>query len=351
MDISSLLRDNIKKLKPYSSARDEFKGEAEVYLDANENPYDLPFSRYPDPLQWKVKDKISKWKGVKPEEIFLGNGSDEVIDLLIRAFCNPKVDNILTMDPSYGMYTVSANINDVEIKKVGLDENFQLNFKAFLAAANQNTKIAFLCSPNNPSGNVLPIEEMVAFVSNFPGIVVVDEAYIDFAEQASLVSSINKYENLLVMQTFSKAMGGASLRLGMGFANATLIAILNKIKPPYNISQPTQNEALLLLDELEEMQEMTNSIIAERRRMALELTRYKEIQEIYPSDANFILVKVDDADKLYHFLTTQGIIVRNRNGQYQCDNCLRITVGTATENEILYHKLNEYYNAKDLVFG
>ncbi|MBK8636632.1 MAG: histidinol-phosphate transaminase [Saprospiraceae bacterium] len=350
VDIQSLLRTNIKNLKPYSSARDEFKGAAEIFIDANENPFDHPYSRYPDPLQWKLKEKIAQFKKVDPQNIFLGNGSDEPIDLVIRAFCNPGVDDIIAPNPSYGMYQVSADINDVKLIQVPLRTDFTMDFDLMLSTAGPQTKVAFLCSPNNPSGNVLPLSEMKNFIASFQGLVVIDEAYIDF-QQESMKSFINDYNNLIVMQTFSKAWGSASIRMGMAFVNTEIIGIFNKIKAPYNISNPAQEQAMKMLDQMEAVQKQTQQIISERKRMALELTRFKGVLEIYPSEANFLLVKVDDANKLYHFLTSQGIIVRNRHGQLHCDNCLRITVGTPTENDILFIKLNEYYHEKDFVFG
>lgn len=351
MDIQSLLRDNIRRLKPYSSARDEFKGEADVYIDANENPNNKLYNRYPDPMQWELKKKISQIKDVPAEQIFLGNGSDEPIDLLIRAFCYPGKDAILTHNPSYGMYRVSADIHDVGVIQVPMDKNFHLDFGAFAAAATPHTKIAFLCSPNNPSGNCLPIEEMKNFVAGFNGIVVIDEAYIDFCEQESMKKYIDLYPNLVVMQTLSKAWGAAAVRLGMAFAQKEIIDILNKIKAPYNISKPAQLAAMDILNEMEVVKQEAQSVISERKRMELELSRFQGISEIFPSDANFLLVRVDDANKLYHFLAENGIIVRNRHGQHNCDNCLRITVGTPTENDILYIKLNEYYHEKDFVLG
>lgn len=351
VNIQSLLRENIKDLRPYRSARDEFKGEAEIYIDANENPFDHPYSRYPDPLQWKLKEKIALFKKVDPQNIFLGNGSDEPIDIVIRAFCNPGVDDIIAPNPSYGMYQVSADINDVKLIQVPLRADFTMDFDLMLSTAGPQTKVAFLCSPNNPSGNVLPVEEMKNFIRKFNGLVVIDEAYIDFCEQDSMKNYIEEFPNLVVIQTFSKAWGSASIRIGMAFANTEIISIFNKIKAPYDISNPAQEEAMKMLDQMDILQKEIKMIIAERKRMALELTRFKGVLEIYPSEANFLLVKVDDANKLYHFLTSQGIIVRNRHGQLHCDNCLRITIGTPTENDILFIKLNEYYHEKDFVFG
>ncbi|MCB0645102.1 MAG: histidinol-phosphate transaminase [Saprospiraceae bacterium] len=351
MDIQQLLRENIRRLKPYSSARDEFSGQADIYIDANENPYNAAYNRYPDPLQKVVKKKISQIKGVPFNNIFLGNGSDEPIDLIIRAFCNPGIDNVIAPNPSYGMYKVSADINDVQLIQVPLTPEFHLNFDDIRAAADAHTKVIFLCSPNNPSGNCIPIEDIKNFVSTFQGIVVVDEAYIDFCDQPSMKEYVNIYPNLVILQTLSKAWGAASVRMGMAFASAEIIQILNKIKPPYNISKPAQEAALEILEHEDQVRQQAATVISERKRMALELTRYKGVKEIFPSEANFLLVRVDDANKLYHWLTSQGIIVRNRHGQLHCDNCLRLTVGTPTENDILFIKLNEYYHEKDFVFG
>lgn len=351
MDIQQLLRENIKRLKPYSSARDEFSGQADIYIDANENPYNAAYNRYPDPLQKVVKKKISQIKGVPFDNIFLGNGSDEPIDLIIRAFCNPGIDNVIAPNPSYGMYKVSADINDVRLVQVPLTPEFHLNFDDIRAAADVHTKVVFLCSPNNPSGNCIPIEDIKDFVATFQGIVVVDEAYIDFCDQPSMKEYVNIYPNLVILQTLSKAWGAASVRLGIAFASAEIIQILNKIKPPYNISKPAQEAALEILEHEDQVRQQAATVISERKRMALELTRYKGVKEIFPSEANFLLVRVDDANKLYHWLTSQGIIVRNRHGQLHCDNCLRLTVGTPTENDILFIKLNEYYHEKDFVFG
>jgi histidinol-phosphate aminotransferase len=351
MRISSLVRDNVKKLKPYSSARDEFKGKADVFIDANENPYDYGYNRYPDPRQTLLKEKISLWRNIPVENIFIGNGSDEVIDLIIRAFCNPGTDNIVTLNPSYGMYEVSAGINDVELIKVDLNPDFTLDFEMLKNAVNPKTKVVFLCSPNNPSGNELPYDEIQLFAGKVNALVVVDEAYIDFAEQKSLVQKVNEIPNLVVMQTLSKALGAAALRIGMGFAQNEIITILNKIKPPYNISAAAQNEAMKIFEKSDEINAQTQKIISERERLRLEFTRYKQVADIFPSSANFLLIRVDNADKLYQHLTKEGIIVRNRHGQKHCDNCLRITIGTPDENDLLIYKLDEYYNAENIVSG
>jgi histidinol-phosphate aminotransferase len=349
IDIQNLVRENVKKLKPYSSARDEFKGSADVFIDANENPYDNGYNRYPDPRQIKLKEKISHWRNVPLENIFVGNGSDEVIDLVIRAFCNPGVDNVVGFNPSYGMYDVSAGINDVELIKIDLKPDFTLDFEALKRAITSHTKVVFLCSPNNPSGNELPYSEVINFIEGVNAIVVIDEAYIDFADHKSMITKINDYPNLIVMQTLSKAMGSAALRIGMGFAQQPLINILNKIKPPYNISSAAQAEAIKIFENIDQLTAQTQKIKSERERLKMELTRYKQVSEIFPSAANFILIRVDDANKLYNFLTSEGIIVRNRHGQKHCDNCLRITVGTPDENDLLIYKLDEYYYAENIV--
>jgi histidinol-phosphate aminotransferase len=350
-DINKLLRDNIREMSPYSSARDEFTGKAEIYIDANENPFDYRYARYPDPYQYKLKEKISKVRSMPVENIFIGNGSDEIIDLVIRAFCNPGKDNIVSMNPSYGMYKVSASLNDVKLKMVDLDSHFQLGFEKLKEEMDTETKVIFLCSPNNPSGNCLPIDEMLLLVKTFHGIVVIDEAYIDFCNQNSMKKYIHEHNNLLVMQTMSKAYGSASLRLGVAYAHEDIITILNKIKPPYNISVPAQEEGIAMLDKIERLEEEIEIIKNERERLTLELTAYKEVLQVYPSQANFLLVKVKDANALYTHLMGKGIIIRNRHGQKNCDNCVRITIGNPEENRKLINELNEYYHAEDIVFG
>jgi histidinol-phosphate aminotransferase len=350
-DINKILRDNVRKMQPYSSARDEFKGSADIYIDANENPFNDKYSRYPDPYQHELKSKLTAIRGIAEENIIIGNGSDELIDLVIRAFCNPGRDNILSMNPSYGMYKVSASLNDVALKLVDLNQYFQLDFAQLKAAIDVNTKVIFLCSPNNPSGNTLPMNEMIKLVEDFDGIVVIDEAYIDFTQTPSMNQYIGKYNNLLVMQTMSKAFSSAALRLGVGYAHTDIIKILNKIKPPYNINLPAQIEGINMLNKIEQLRAEIEIIISERDRLALELTAYKEVVQVYPSEANFLLVKVEDANALYNHLMNKGIITRNRHGQKNCDNCVRITIGTPEENRALLQTLNEYYHAQDIVFG
>jgi histidinol-phosphate aminotransferase len=341
-DIKELVRDNIARMKPYSSARDEFKGEAEVFLDANENPYPSPFNRYPDPLQWKVKEKLAPMKGVKPEQIFLGNGSDEPIDLLIRAFCEPNRDSILITEPTYGMYSVCADINAVNIQKVALTENFDIDPDALANAIDHTTKLIFLCSPNNPSANVLDRKKIESVLKNFAGLVVIDEAYIDFAGTASFLQSLNAYPNVVVLQTFSKAWGLAALRCGMAYASPEIISVLNKIKYPYNINIQTQELVLKALDQVEKKNAWVTEILKERDKLIASLKSVSIVEKVFPTDANFILARVKDAGEVYQFLMNQKIIVRDRSKVKLCDNCLRITVGTPAENQTLIKTLQSY---------
>ena len=342
MNIDKLLRNNIRQLLPYSCARDEFKGEASVYLDANENPYNAPFNRYPDPLQWEVKEQIAKVKGVPTENIFLGNGSDEPIDLLFRAFCEPRIDNVVAIEPTYGMYKVSAGINDVEYRKVLLDENFQFSADKLLAASNLYTKIIWLCSPNNPTGNSLNRDEIIKLLKAFEGIVVLDEAYIDFASEKSFAEKLTDYPNLVILQTFSKAWGSAAIRLGMAFASTEIIAVLNKIKYPYNINILTQKQALKALQNVEQVKEWVKTLLVERTVLTNALQQLSFVQHIYPTDANFVLVKVADANAVYKYLVDKSIIVRNRNTVSLCMGCVRITVGTPEENRTLLEELKKF---------
>ncbi len=342
MNLDKLLRNNIRSLQPYSCARDEFKGEASVYLDANENPYNAPFNRYPDPLQWEVKEQITRVKGVPAENIFLGNGSDEPIDLLFRAFCEPRIDNVVAIEPTYGMYKVSANINDVEYRKVILDENFQFSADKLLDATNLYTKIIWLCSPNNPTGNSLDRAEIIKLLTSFEGIVVLDEAYIDFASEGSFSEMLSHYPNLVILQTFSKAWGSAAIRLGMAFASKEIIAVLNKIKYPYNINILTQKQALSALKNDAQVKQWVKTLLTERTVLVEALKQLPIVQHIYPTDANFVLVRVDDANALYHYLVDKSIIVRNRNTVSLCLGCVRITVGTPEENQILLEELKKF---------
>ena len=338
-DLNQLVRENIKTLQPYSSARDEFKGEANVFLDANENSFGSPltrwYNRYPDPLQWQVKEKISAIKGIPPANIFLGNGSDECIDLLIRAFCIPGTDNILICPPTYGMYEVSAAINDVKIKKVPLTREFQLDLEAIEEGVDDFTKIIFLCSPNNPTANSLRREDIEIILNNYFGIVVIDEAYINFSASPTFSRDLADYPNLVVMQTLSKAWGLAALRVGMAFSSTEIIDILNRIKPPYNINQASQELVLKALDEVEQVNDMIREIVKQRSGLQQSLTGLKNVRVVYPSDANFLLVKIDHARQVYEALLSEGIVVRDRSRVILCDDCLRITVGTEQENNLL----------------
>jgi len=345
MDVRDLQRENIKNLSPYSTARDEFKGQASVYLDANENSFGSPlpadYNRYPDPLQLDLKDAISKIKGVPIENTFLGNGSDEAIDLLFRAFCNPRKDNVIILPPTYGMYEVSANINDVEVRKVNLTPDFQLDLEKIAETIDANTKIIFICSPNNPTGNSLNRSDIETILANFKGLVVIDEAYINFAKQKTFIQELTEYANLVVLQTFSKAWGLAALRLGMAFSSTHVIDILNKVKPPYNINQATQDLALAALQNIQQVNEWIKITVTERERLANALGRLEKVRKVYPSDANFILVQIDHAHWTYHQLVDQGIIVRDRSKVVLCDDCLRITIGTIEENNQLLTALEK----------
>ncbi|MGN6490469.1 MAG: histidinol-phosphate transaminase [Agriterribacter sp.] len=345
-NINDLVRDNVKKLVPYSSARDEFKGEASVFLDANENslgsPYTKWYNRYPDPHQLKIKEKLSAIKGVPAENIFIGNGSDECIDLLFRGFCNPGKDNVIICPPTYGMYQVSAEINDVEIKKVPLLDNFQLDLIHLENQVNDFTKIIWLCSPNNPTGNSLNREDIEVVLNNFPGLVVIDEAYINFSRHRSFIQELGEYPNLVVLQTLSKAWGLAALRLGMAFASTAIIEVYNKIKPPYNIGQATQDIVLNALDNVENVNEMIRILVQQREFLREKLEDLPQVEHIYPSDANFLLVKVKEARAAYNFLLTKGIVVRDRSNVQLCEGCLRITVGSQAENDSLINGLKEF---------
>lgn len=342
MNLNELLRANIRNLQPYSCARDEFKGEASVYLDANESPYNSPYNRYPDPLQWEVKEAISKLKNVPAENIFLGNGSDEPIDLLYRAFCEPREDNVVAIEPTYGMYKVSASINDVDYRKVLLDENFDVEAYKLIDATNVRTKIVWLCSPNNPTGNSLNHEEIHKVLKWFRGIVVVDEAYIDFSSGKSFASYLKEYPNLVILQTFSKAWGSAAIRLGMAFASKEIIQVLNKIKYPYNINILTQKQALVAMENAAQTKAWVDTLLAERTKLISQLKKLSIVEHIYPTDANFVLVKVTDANDIYQDLVNKGIIVRNRSSVALCMDCLRITVGTPEENKALLSELKKY---------
>ena len=341
MNINQLVRKNILNMKPYSSARDEFKGVASVFLDANENPYDTGLNRYPDPLAWAVKKELSLIKKVVPENIFLGNGSDEVIDVLMRIFCEPNVDNIITLPPTYGMYQVSADTCGVEVIKINLDENFQPKIEEILRGANERSKILFICSPNNPSGNAIESGLILNLINNFKGIVVVDEAYSDFSKQPSCSEWIGTFPNLVVMQTFSKAWGLAGIRLGMAFASREIIDLMNKVKPPYNINQLTQQAALDALKNVGKKNEQVAEILEQRSKMAEILRGLDVVEKVYPSDANFLLIKVRQANALYNYLLKKEIVVRNRHTVVLCEDCLRITVGIPSENAKLVKALKD----------
>ena len=337
--LKELVRENIWKLKPYSCARDEFKGEAKAYLDANENPFNTLYNRYPDPLQWAVKEKIADIKYVKPSQIMLGVGSDEPIDLIFRVFCEPKIDNVVAINPTYGMYGVCADINNVEYRQVNLEADFSLNAEKVLAAADKNTKVIFLCSPNNPTGNLLNTTEIEKILKGFDGIVVIDEAYIDFSDKASWISKLNKYPQMMILQTFSKAWGLAAARCGMAFASEEIISFFNKVKYPYNINILTQKLILEKLENIDIKENWVKEILSQRTLMIEELEQLSIVTHIYPTDANFVLVKVDDANLRYKQLVDKGIIVRNRNSVTLCENCLRITIGTAQDNKELLNAL------------
>jgi len=348
-NLQSLIRDNIKTLVAYSSARDEFSGEAKVFLDANENSLGSPltkwYNRYPDPHQGAIKQKLATIKSIPVEHIFLGNGSDECIDLLFRCFCNPGKDNVVICPPTYGMYQVSANINDIAIKKVPLTDDFQLDLIHLENAVDANTKIIWLCSPNNPTGNSLNRTDIEMVLNNFNGLVVVDEAYINFSKQKSFVQELADYPNLVVLQTLSKAWGLAGLRLGMAFASAAIIELLNKVKPPYNISQATQELVVKALDEVGQVNDMIKLLVDMRDALADVFRTMPTVENVYPSDGNFILVKIKEARKLYEFLLIKGIVLRDRSNVQLCEDCLRITVGTEQDNTLLVDAMQDWYQS------
>ena len=343
-NINNLIRENIKSLQPYSSARDEYKDATSteiVFLDANENPFQNGVNRYPDPQQNSVKDLLSEIKSVSTKKILLGNGSDEVLDLIFRAFCEPNQDNIITLPPTYGMYSVLTNINAIENRKVILTEDFQPQVNQILEAADNNSKILFLCSPNNPSGNSFSVEKVEELLTKFNGLVVIDEAYIDFSEQKSWLEKLNDYPNLIITQTLSKAYGLAGIRLGVCYASQEIISVLNNIKPPYNVNELTQQRAIERLSKMDEVQSEVTEIITQRQLLIENLKSVSFIQNIYPTDCNFVLVKVDDATKRYKQLIEKGIVIRNRTTQPLCENCLRFTVGNQIENTKLLNALKE----------
>ena len=345
-NLENLVRENIKRLTPYSSARKEFAGEAQIFLDANENSFGSPlaknYNRYPDPLQTEIKNKIAKQQNVSPQQIFIGNGSDEAIDLLFRIFCEPKKDNVLICPPTYGMYEVSAEINDVKIRRANLTQDFQLDFQAIEKTVDDNTKLIFICSPNNPTGNSFARKEILNLAKSFDKIVVVDEAYIHFSSEKSLVDEIETYPNLVVLQTFSKAWGLAGLRVGLAFANVEIISLFNKVKPPYNVSEIAQEAILEAFENFIKIKKNISQIISEREKLIENLREFFFVERIYPTDANFVLVKTNDANKVYSFLLDEKIVVRNRNNVELCAGCLRITIGTPDENKSLINSLKKY---------
>ena len=339
-EIEPLVRGNIRSLAPYSTARDEYQGKPGVFLDANESPYPTGFNRYPDPRQKALKERISDIKGIPPERVFLGNGSDEAIDLLFRIFCEPGRDNVVAIAPSYGMYSVAAAINGVEMREVQLNDDFSLPGDGLLAACDTNTRLMFICSPNNPTGNAFPRSEILSLAERFPGIMVVDEAYADFSSEGSLSSRLYDYPNLVILQTLSKAWGMAGLRLGMAFADSYIIKVMSMVKYPYNISQAAQDQALKALER--PVASEISGIIDQRGKLAEALAGYGFVKKVYPSEANFLLVKTENADALYGYLLSEGIIVRNRSGFKGCEGCLRITVGLPSENKKLLESLDKY---------
>jgi histidinol-phosphate aminotransferase len=355
-NLDNLVRENIRKMTPYSSARHEFSGKASVFLDANENSFGSPLllpspsgggpgvrvNRYPDPLQMQVKEKLSKIKGVPPQNIFLGNGSDEAIDLLYRIFCVPGSDNVIIFPPTYGMYEVCAEMNDVRVKKISLTKDYQLNLDAVEYAIDPFTKLIFICSPNNPTGNSMNRADVEVILNNFNGLVVIDEAYINFAKQKTFIAELTEYPNLVVMQTLSKAWGLAGLRLGMAFSSQPVIELMNKVKYPYNMNTATQLLALEALDKPEWVNEHITITVKEREKLKNDLLAFENTEAVYPSDANFLLVKIKDAGKIYDYLCSEGIIVRDRSKVVLCEDCLRITIGTPEENKQLMTALENY---------
>ncbi len=345
-DLQKLIRNNIRNLKPYSSARHEFTGNASVFLDANENAYGSPvtenYNRYPDPLQWQLKFQITRIKGVPAENICIGNGSDEIIDLAYRIFCNPGKDNVIICPPTYGMYAVNAAINDVETRKVNLTEDFQLDVEGIMKATDNNTKLLFICSPNNPTGNNMNRADVENLLNDFPGIVIIDEAYINYSKQKTFIQELTGYPNLIVMQTLSKAWGLAALRLGLCFASMDIIDLFNKVKPPYNINDASQQIALAALQNTQQVNDWIKEVVQQKEELIKAFSRIPFIKTIYPSDANFVLVKVNNADTLYQYLAENGIVLRNRSKEQGCENCLRITIGTASENKKLIKILEAY---------
>ena len=343
MTLDDLVRPNIKSLAPYSCARDEFKGrEAHVFLDANESPYNSPYNRYPDPLQMKLKKVLSRIKGVAVDNMCLGNGSDEMIDLVYRCFCRPGMDNVVAIEPTYGMYKVCADINDVEYRKVLLDDGYRMSAAAIMSACDANTKVVWICTPNNPTGNLMAPAEIGLVLRGFGGIVVIDEAYSDFTKARTWRSQLDTYPNMIVLNTMSKAWGCAAIRLGMAFASKDIIEIFNKVKYPYNVNELTQHMAIQRLNDSFEVEKWVRTIVVERDRMVQAFMQLPVCKKVYPTDANFFLAKVDDATRIYNYLIDKGIVVRNRTNVQLCHDCLRITVGSKSENNELLAALRQY---------
>lgn len=342
--LNQLIRPNILNLEPYTCARNEYTGEARAWLDANENSRIDGFNRYPDPLQIEVKTKLGAMRGVDVDRIFLGVGSDECIDITYRVFCRPGIDNVVAIEPTYGMYSVCAAINDVEYRNVRLRDDFSLDVEALFGAVDGNTKVIWICSPNNPTGNAFPMDVLREVASRFDGIVVVDEAYVDFSDAGSMVDVLDEYPNLIVMQTFSKAWASAALRLGIAFASREIISVFNNVKYPYNINILTQRQALSVLESADVIRKVVEELVAARDKLGERLSALECVRRVHPSDANFLLVEVTDAGALYEFLKSCGVIVRNRSRVALCGNCLRITVGTDEENDLLIEKMTEYGN-------
>jgi histidinol-phosphate aminotransferase len=341
-EIENIVRTSIKEMDPYASARDDFQGEATVFLDANESPFNTGLNRYPDPSQLALKQQVSKVKNVPVENIFIGNGSDEVIDLLFRAFCEPGKDRVMVLPPSYGMYGVSARINNIGLVEVPLDSEFRLNVDQIKLKSTEMVKLMFLCSPNNPTGNSIGLDQVERLLASFGGLVVLDEAYIDFSKMPSAIRLLEKYPNLVVLQTLSKSWGLAGIRVGLGFASKDVLRVLNKIKPPYNVNVLSQKIAIEALGNVEQQKSWVKAVLAQKEMMELGLGSLNFIKCVYPSDANFILFKVANADQLYAFLVQNGIVIRNRTAMYGCENCLRVSIGTMEENVNFLEKLNEY---------
>jgi len=341
-NLEQLVCPHILAMQPYSSARSEFKGSATVFLDANENTFRKAYNRYPDPLQNALKSKIARLKNIQAQQLFLGNGSDEAIDLLLRIFCESGKDTIITLPPTYGMYDVAANLGNVKNIEIPLDKNYQPRVPAILEAQSEQTKLLFICSPNNPTGNDIELSTIETLLQKFQGIVVVDEAYIDFSNQSSCLEWLDRYDNLVVLQTFSKAWGMAGIRLGMAFSHPQIIALFNKVKPPYNINQLTQEYAIIALDKTDELAYQTLAILAERTRLKRALEQFPFVECVYPSSANFLLMRVKAPNALYRYLLENGIIIRNRSAVLGCEGCLRVSIGTTAENELLLTALENY---------